>query len=462
MPHDTVASSVSHLDAGRLFESAMRRFAGRRAIAWPSGELGYAALHERVLRTAAGLAAHGVGRGDRVLMMFANGTEFIECWLRAAPPLEQRPAMALGEPCAMYFTAGSTGEPKGVLRSHQSVVWGLSMLARRLEPDDVLVARAPMGHTGGSLTGPFAVLLAGGTLVIPDGSDVDRILDTVERFDATRLYVHPTAFAKALLQSLAARPRALPSLRGLQWTAGALPEPVRDALRQRFPHLPLEVTYGMTEASNLATYCHAPLQAQPATDASAAKASNCVGFPLLGGEFRIVGPDGARLGAHAEGEIQVRTATAFDGYWQDAAATRAAVTDDGWLRTGDVGFLDDEGALHLSGRQREIIKTGGLAVHPAEVEQALAEHGAVADAVVFGRPDPDWDEAVVAAVSLHAGTAPGSVSPRDLVRHCRDRLAGYKVPKELHLLPEIPRNASGKADKRGVAALLAAQAATDH
>lgn len=510
-----------HLDAGRLFESAMRRFASRRALAWEGGERTYAELHERVLRIAAGLARRGLRRGDRVLLMFSNGTDFIECWWaavllgavavpltsRATPrdlaratgivtpravllgdvagpqhvdaisrfrdeimlvcpdrrqgdatleqlmevePLSERPAMSLDDACAMYFTAGSTGDPKAVVRSHQSVVWGLAMLARRLSPHDVLVARAPMGHTGGSLTGPFAILLAGGTLALPRGTDADAILDSVERFEATSLYVHPTAFAKAMLQSLAAKPRALASLRRLQWTAGALPEAVRDELLQRFPTLPLEVTYGMTEASNLAMHFY-----EPPHDAASRGKANCVGHPLLGGELRIVDAQGAGVAAGDEGEVQVRTATAFDGYYNDPAATARCVTEDGWFRTGDIGFLDANGALHLSGRQREIIKSGGLAIHPAEVEQALAEHASVAEAVVFGRPDAQWDEAVVAAVSLHPHTAPGSVTAVDLISHCRGRLAGYKVPKELHLLPEIPRNGSGKADKRSVAALLA-------
>lgn len=509
-----------HIDAGSLFAASVRRFSARTAIAWAGRSRSYGELFERASRVAGGLAERGVQRGDRVLIMFANGPDFVECWwaavlagavvvpltaratpadlaraaricapravllgnvagdrhlallqdqragfflaaacgtaqadahiddVFAAPPLAERPALALHEPCAMYFTAGSTGEPKGVVRSHQSVVWGLSMLAQRLRPDDVLIARAPMGHTGGSLTGPFAVMIAGGTLVIPDASDAASILADVEAHGATSLYVHPTAFAKALLQSLQRSPRGLQTLKRLQWTAGPLPEAVRASLFERFPDLPLEVTYGMTEASNLAMYTYEP------PHGGSDKAANCVGHALPGGQLRVVDADGAEVAPLAEGEVQVRTATAFDGYWRDADATARALSDDGWFRTGDVGFLDDDGALHLSGRQREIIKTGGLSVHPYEVEQALAEHVGVADVIVVGRPDAEWDEAVIAAVALHAEIAPGSVTVAELLLHCRERLSSYKVPKELHLLPELPRNGSGKPDRRGTAALL--------
>lgn len=358
----------------------------------------------------------------------------------------------LDDPCAMYFTAGSTGQPKGVLRSHQSVVWGLSMLAQRLRRSDVLLARAPMAHTGGSLTGPFAVLVAGGTLVLPAGSSVPAILDSVARHRVTHLYVHPTVFAKGLLAHLTQHPVDLGSLQRLQWTAGPLPEPVRQALFDRFPRLPLEVTYGMTEASNIAAYEYLP----GAT--AAPKAAHCVGYPLPGAEIRIADAEGRPLAPGSEGEIVIRTPTAFDGYWNAPAETAAALTPDAWIRTGDVGFLDADGALHLNGRRREIIKTGGMAVHPAEVEQALTEHPRVVDAAVFGQPHPEWDEAVVAAVSLCPGEEP--VGAAQLVAHCRTRLAGYKLPKAIHILAELPRNGSGKVDKLRVIALVASTTAS--
>jgi acyl-CoA synthetase (AMP-forming)/AMP-acid ligase II len=381
-----------------------------------------------------------------------EGAVDLEALVAHARPIVEADPLSLDAPCAMYYTAGSTGRPKGVLRSQQSVVWGLAMLARRLAPSHVLLARAPMAHTGGSLTGPFAILIAGGTLALPESGAVEDVLGAVARHRVTHLYVHPTIFAKGLLARLDAAPACdTRSLQRLQWTAGPLPEPVRAALFARFPSLPLEVTFGMTEASNIATHEYGAPPAHPVP------AANCVGYPLPGAELRVVGADGRALDPGAEGEVAIRTPTAFDGYWMDPESTAAAVTADGWLLTGDIGFLDADGALHLNGRRREIIKTGGMTVHPAEVEQALAEHPDVMDAVVFGQPHADWDEAVVAAVCLRASSQETAreIGVAELIAHCRLRLAPYKLPKSIHFLPELPRNGSGKVDKRRVAALLA-------
>jgi fatty-acyl-CoA synthase len=370
-----------------------------------------------------------------------------EALLASAEPVREAAPVRLDAPCAMYFTAGSTGKPKAVIRSHQSVVWGLSMLARRLDPSEVLLARAPMAHTGGSLTGPFAVLIAGGRLVLPEALTPASILNSVTEHRVTALYVHPTVFAKGMLAELESRPVDLSSLRRLQWTAGPLPESVRSALFARFPELPLEVTFGMTEASNIACFEYQP------NARDRLSASNCVGYPLPGAEIRIVDRNGESVAVGQEGHIETRAPTAFDGYWRDPEATAAAVSLDGWLRTGDVGYFDETGALHLAGRSREIIKSGGMTVHPAEVEQALARHPLVDDVVVFGLPDVDWDEAVVAAVALRNDE---TVQSREtLLLHCRTHLAHFKIPKAIHLVPALPRNASGKVDKPRLLAMLA-------
>ncbi len=379
--------------------------------------------------------------------MTVVAADAIDTLIASAEPILSEPAFDLHEPCAMYYTAGSTGRPKGVVRSHLSVAWGLAMLARRLSPDDVLLARAPMAHTGGSLTGPFSALIAGSLLVIPERTDVAGVVAAAEQHRVTHLYVHPTIFAKSLLSHLALHAPDLSALRRLQWTAGALPEAVRAQLRARFADLPIEVTFGMTEASNIATY------ETPPQRGATPKAANCVGYPLPGAEIRIAGTDNAPLPAGAEGEVQIRTPTAFSGYWRAPQLTAEAITADGWLRTGDIGLLDEDGALHLCGRQREIIKSGGMTVHPAEVEQALAQHSGVADVVVFGQAHADWDEAVIAAVATLPGAAP--LDAQELLAHCRQFLAGYKCPKQIHLVPELPRNASGKVDKRAAAARFA-------
>jgi acyl-CoA synthetase (AMP-forming)/AMP-acid ligase II len=348
----------------------------------------------------------------------------------------------LDDPCAIYFTAGSTGHPKGIVRSNQSVVWGLGMLARTLSSDDVLLARAPMAHTGGSLTGPFAILIAGGSLIIPSNTSVECVIDEVQKHQVTHLYIHPTIFAKKMLQYLDENNCNLSHIKKLQWTAGHLPESVRNEIFKRFPKIPFEVTYGMTEASNIASFEYLP------NDPSRSISASCVGYPLLGAGIRIVNDHGIELPSGVTGEVEIFTPTAFTCYLGDVGGPQQSITKDGWFHTGDTGHLDGSGALHLDGRTREVINTGGMSVQPAEVENAIAEHEQVIDVIVFGMPHPEWDEAITAVVTLKD---PNFQNIKiDLMAFCRQKLAAYKLPKNIFVSAELPRNASGKIDKKRV------------
>ncbi len=364
-------------------------------------------------------------------------------------PVRTRPVRTLMHPCAIYYTAGSTGRPKGVVRSHLSVAWGLAMLAQRLSADDVLLGRAPMAHTGGSLTGPFGVLIAGGTLIIPEQTDANSLLDLVTRHHVTRFYLHPVLNAKAVFAAMDHGRFDLRSLRRLQWTAGFLPEAIRAEIFRRFPGLPLEVTYGMTEVSNIATY---------ECDETGALSSNCVGYAWPGSEFALLGDSGEFLPSGAgEGEVVVRSPTAMSGYWNAPELTAAAMHE-GWIRTGDLGRVGDDGGLFLTGRIKDVIKTAGMTVHAAEIEHALAAHAEVIDAAAFALPHPHWEEAVTAVVARRAAS---SLSEADLIEHCRAHLNSYKLPKRIFFLSELPRNASNKVDKRALIAKFAAQAEPD-
>jgi len=319
------------------------------------------------------------------------------------------------------------------------------MIAQRMSRDDVLLARAPMAHAGGSLTGPFAVLLAGGTLVIPERTDAQSLLGAVRQHGVTRCYVHPVLSAKALIAALDEGHCGLDSLRLLQWTAGPLPQAIRGELFRRFPDLPLEVTYGMSEVSNIASYV---------CGAAQEKAANCVGYAWPGSEIGILAASGDLMAAGGgEGEVLVRSPTAMSGYWNSPGLT-ATVTRDGWVHTGDIGRLDEDGALLLTGRIKEAINTAGMTVHAAEVEHALAAHEEVADAAVFGLPHPQWEEAVTAVVARRGASA---LSEAALLEHCRGLLSNYKLPKRIIFVSELPRNASNKIDKRALRERYAAR-----
>ena len=185
--------------------------------------------------------------------------------------------------------------------------------------------------------------------------------------------------ANAISEELDRRPYHLSSVCYLQWTAGPLPDAVRTQILDRFPGLPLETTYGMTEVSNIASYEY--------PGSGPIKSARCVGFGSPGTQVRIVGESGQLADAGQYGEIIVRSPTMMSGYWRDPAST-AQVLVDGWLHTGDLGHLDGDGDLHLAGRQKDAIVTGGETVHAHEVESVLAGLPGLAEATVIGLPEP--------------------------------------------------------------------------
>jgi len=231
-------------------------------------------------------------------------------------------------------------------------------------------------------------------------------------------------------------------IKKLQWTAGHLPEFIRNEILKRFPGIPFEVTYGMTEASNIASFEYL------SQDQSRSINASCVGYPFLGAGIRIVNDDGISISPGSTGDIEIFTPTAFTSYLGDVESAQQSITNDGWFHTGDIGHLDANGALHLDGRSREIINTGGMSVQPAEVENALAEHDQVIDVIVFGIPHPEWDEVITAVVTLKTPNSPDIKI--DLIEFCRQKLANYKLPKNIFITTELPRNASGKIDKKRV------------
>ncbi|HLG70323.1 MAG TPA: AMP-binding protein [Chloroflexota bacterium] len=360
------------------------------------------------------------------------GTFSYEDLVQGEPLAPPRVEVGLADPCAIYYTAGTTGASKGAVRSHLSVTWGLGVLGARIRHDEVHLGRAPMYHTGGSLTGPFAALAAGATLVSMRSFDARTLLETVQRERVTRLYLHPTLVANALFEELDRSPYDLGSVRYLQWTAGPLPEGTRAEILARFPGLPLETTYGMTEVSNIASYEY--------PGSGPLKAASCVGFGPPGTQLRIQDEAGQPAPTGERGEIVVRSPTAMSGYWRDPAATERVLAE-GWLHTGDLGWLDEDGFLHLAGRQKDAIVTGGETVHASEVETVLASVPGLREAAVIGLPDGKWGEAITAVVV-------GAVEEAAILAACRATLPGYKCPKRIIFADSIPRNGIGKVLKR--------------
>jgi acyl-CoA synthetase (AMP-forming)/AMP-acid ligase II len=311
-----------------------------------------------------------------------------------------------------------------------------AMAAWRWQADEVLVHALPLYHQHG-LGGLHAALIAGGTVHIRSKFSPDDLVRTVADTRATAMFAVPTIY-QALVDSAAA---AQPALRGLRLAVcGSAPLSPALAVRltEALGRVPL-IRYGTTESGLDVS--------NPLDDPR----GDTVGVPLPGVMARIqvadAGADGGGGAAApgADGEIQVRGPQVFTGYWRDPAATAAALTPDGWFRTGDIGTVDQAtGHLRIRGRIKEMIITGGLNVYPREVEIVLEAHPSVAEAAVAGLPDDHWGEQVTAWV------VPRDGCPFDeavLIAHARTQLASYKCPKRVFRLAALPRNQLGKIIK---------------
>jgi O-succinylbenzoic acid--CoA ligase len=417
------------------------RAAARRPDREAVNGVSYAELAGRAAEAAAGLVAQGVRPGERVGLALPAGTDLVvllhACWMAGAVAVPhdlrlteaERPAADhvvdavaprpvdgtslhrehdLAATAVLLQTSGTSGAPKPVELSFGNLLWSAlgSGVALGTHPAERWLCALPLAHVGGLGIVVRSAIGATTALVHP-GWDTERVLGALERDGVTLVSVVPTTLARLL----DAGPRRPPHLRCA--LAGGAPVPpalVRRALRAG---IPVAQTYGLTEATSQVTTA-APGDAAP--DA---------GPPLFCTRVRIA-PDG---------EIHVAGPTVAGPPGRE-------------LATGDLGALDPAGRLTVTGRKADTIVSGGENVAPAEVEAVLAEHPAVSEAVVLGRPHPEWGEAVVARVVLRPGA---HASEAELRRHAAERLAGFKVPKEIAFTSALPRTRSGKILRRAPA-----------
>jgi acyl-CoA synthetase (AMP-forming)/AMP-acid ligase II len=248
--------------------------------------------------------------------------------------------------------------------------------------------------------------------------DAPTLLGVAQRHRATRIYAIPAVWARILDHGLDGYD--LSALREADTGTSATPPELVDAIRAALPGVEIRIFYGSTEAGPGCVLGHDDLARKPGR----------VGLPQPGVELRLTD----------EGEVCLRGELLMDGYFENPEATAEALDGDGWYHSGDLGVLDDEGYLSIVGRVRDVLRTGGETVSPAEVEQALADHPAVAEVAVVGLPDAQWGELVCAAVVVRAGAAPPTVE--DLRAHCDGRLAGFKQPRRIAVVEALPRTAA--------------------
>jgi len=334
----------------------------------------------------------------------------------------------------IQYTSGTTGRPKGVMLTHGNIIWNVYNLLVDVDvrSDEVALVTAPLFHTAALNQVLFPTLLKGGTALIEPRFDPDRAISLIETRGVTLLF-GVTSMYLALTQSPRWPDADLSTLRSA--LSGGAPLPV--SLLQAYLDRGLMIVqgYGLTEASPGATMLRA---------ADGVRKIGSAGTPCFFTDVRVVTPGLADVAAGDRGEVLVQGPNVTPGYWQQPAASQAAFVAGGWLRTGDLARVDDEGYLYIVDRLKDMIISGGENIYPAEVEQALYTHPAVAECAVIGVPDPRWGE-VARAVVVRRASPP--VTEADLIAHLDGRLARYKIPKTIVFTDTLPHTASGKLIK---------------
>lgn len=437
------------------------------AVAWT-----FAELHERVRRAVGWCAAQGLGRGDVLALQLPKDPVFLELHLGAlaagVTTLPLHPAATAAEvemlvadagakvivddasaarqaldgsaPAdpsdvpwdtvgVLLYTSGTTGRPKGAPLTHANLIAGVRSLheAWRWSADDVLLHALPLFHVHGLFVAQYGALFAGAHTRWLDGFDPERVLAELPR--ATVFMGVPTFYSRLL-----AHGPGNADLSGMRlFTSGSAPLPAahHTAFREGFGHTILE-RYGMTEIGIVLSNPYDG-ERRPGT----------VGFPLPHVEAKVIGADGERLPPDEVGQICIRGASVFSGYLGRPEATAEALRD-GWMHTGDLGSVSEDGYFQIVGRAKDLVISGGLNVYPREVERRLLKLPGVREAAVFGVPDEDLGEKVAAAVVLDGTTA---WAPQTLQDALRDDLAPYKLPRRWFRVDALPRNTMGKVGK---------------
>ena len=362
-----------------------------------------------------------------------------EDWLGNARSIRLPAAPTEWDPFAMPYTSGTTGKPKGVVLSHRSRT--LTCLAMAQEygcysPDDRHLAIAPLYHGAGFAFAMAAVYLGGTCEVLRDFEPEATLRALCDRQITGTLMV-PTHFNSIFALEPKVRERHRPYvLNALVSNAAPLPQATKERIVEFFGDGLLHETYGSTEAGCVANLRPADQLRKP----------SCVGLPYPCTRIHLNDDDGNEVQPGEIGELFSESPFLFNGYWRRPEETSAAL-DEGWCTVGDLAWRDEEGYIYIVDRKNDMIVTGGINIYPREVEEVLHAHNAVREAAVVAAPDAHWGDAVKAFVVLN----PGAASDQEtLVKHCRTRLAGYKIPKKVEFIEALPRNAAGKVLRRAL------------
>ncbi len=457
-----------------LLDDVAARAPERLALIDGTTRITYRHLTARAAGAQHWLSEQGLRAGDRVALALPNGAAFVAALLGAlragitVAPLnpqltvderariladfgarvvvdtpvdatsDMRSVVPTDAPAIVLYTSGSTGRPKGAVLSHRALAaanraWAEPIL--ELTGDDRVLAVLPLSHSYGINGTLLAPLLAGATVVIVERFSTESVVATVKAHRATVFPGVATMFRRILDAGHGTRDD-FTSLRFAVSGAAPCPWALAEEWRERTGKRILR-GYGMTEMFRPISYLANDPRDFP----------DAIGRPVPGVEIKVLDDGGAAVARGEIGELLLRSEAAMDGYLAQPLETAAAMVD-GWFRTGDLVKVSDVGFLSVVGRKKDLILRGGYSVYPPEIEAVLITHRSVAEAAVVGVPHAALGEEVAAFVTLRAGAA---VSPDDLIAWCKERVAGYKCPRSVTIMAELPKSAAGKVVKSRLA-----------
>jgi long-chain acyl-CoA synthetase len=488
------------MNAGSVLTPWARHDPRRPAIVFEGRQLSYGELDDLAARVSAALRARGIGRGDRVALHLPNTPEFITCYLGivrtgaiavsinpsliqpevsflledsgsracftteagreliddpALPALEHvvvcegvgrpslndwlgesAPAATVfvdpGDPAVILYTSGTTGKPKGATLTHANVISNTWSTVHHCgyQPGDRLILFLPLFHVFGQNFVANAGLRAGAAIVLHRRFVLDKVIESIQRDGVTKFFGVPAIYINLLAAGIT--PGDLGQVSYEFSAAATLPDEIGARWQSQFGR-PIFEGYGLTETSPFACYNH-DFAPRPGT----------VGTAIENFELRIVDDSDQPVEPGTWGEIVIRGPGVMQGYWKLAEQTAQALRG-GWFHSGDVGTMDDDGYVSIVDRVKDMINVSGFKVWPAEVEEAFYTHPSVLEVAVYGVPDSVRGESVAAAVTMRPDH---SASAGELLAHIQTRVARYKIPETIDIVPQLPKGATGKILKR--------------